>query len=59
MCAEFGRKSTNLRCLMVVDVSKANGCSRTSDIVCFELNWRPVGTAKFRVSTLIMASPLL
>jgi hypothetical protein len=49
MCANFGRKLENLRFLMVVNVSKANGCLRSNEMVCFELNWL-VGTAKFRIS---------
>jgi hypothetical protein len=59
MCAEFGRKLSILRCLIVADVSKANGCLRSSEITCLEINWWPVGTAKFRVLTSMTASPQL
>jgi hypothetical protein len=44
---------------MVVDVSKANGCLRSSEMVCFELDRWPVGTAKFQVLTSMIALPQL
>jgi hypothetical protein len=59
MCVEFGISLINLRFLMVVDVSKANGCLESSDMVCFESDWWPVGTANFRVLTSIIALPQL
>jgi hypothetical protein len=48
------KKLENLRCLMFVDVSKANEYLRSSEMVCFELDWWPVGIDEFQVSA---ASP--
>jgi hypothetical protein len=59
ICAEIRRKSIIPRWGLVVDISKANGCLRSREVVCFEFNWWPVATAKFPVLTSMIASPQL
>jgi hypothetical protein len=45
----FSKKIINPRCLLVFNVSKVNGCLESSEMMCFDIDLLPVGTAKFRV----------
>jgi hypothetical protein len=53
---EFRRKLSNLRSLLVFNMSRTNRCLRSSEMVCFELNLWHVGTDKFWVLTSMISS---